>query len=145
MSTPCHFHALLLCQFDREHFSEVFVDLKWFESKVGNKYLNEAAGLAAEEADAKVLKSKVRNILLIMKPVGSHMRCHFYCYRPSKLFDKVLICGCSQSSDDSLCLAALDGVKGTHTSGKGMHIVVHILSLSVIVQCLLLEQSGVRQ
>ncbi|KAI1882663.1 hypothetical protein AGOR_G00237200 [Albula goreensis] len=39
-----------LSEFDREHFSEVFVDLKWFESKVGNKYLNEAAGLAAEEA-----------------------------------------------------------------------------------------------
>uniref|UniRef100_A0A674N4Y8 5'-3' exoribonuclease 1 n=1 Tax=Takifugu rubripes TaxID=31033 RepID=A0A674N4Y8_TAKRU len=34
-----------LSEFDREHFSEVFVDLKWFESKVGNKYLNEAAGL----------------------------------------------------------------------------------------------------
>uniref|UniRef100_A0A673CG56 5'-3' exoribonuclease 1 n=1 Tax=Sphaeramia orbicularis TaxID=375764 RepID=A0A673CG56_9TELE len=42
-----------LSEFDREHFSEVFVDLKWFESKVGNKYLNEAAGLAAEkEADS---------------------------------------------------------------------------------------------
>uniref|UniRef100_A0A7N9ARZ1 5'-3' exoribonuclease 1 n=1 Tax=Mastacembelus armatus TaxID=205130 RepID=A0A7N9ARZ1_9TELE len=42
-----------LAEFDREHFSEVFVDLKWFESKVGNKYLNEAAGLAAEkEADS---------------------------------------------------------------------------------------------
>uniref|UniRef100_A0A8C3BH55 5'-3' exoribonuclease 1 n=1 Tax=Cairina moschata TaxID=8855 RepID=A0A8C3BH55_CAIMO len=40
----------LSLQFDREHFSEVFVDLKWFESKVGNKYLNEAAGIAAEEA-----------------------------------------------------------------------------------------------
>lgn len=39
-------------QFDREHFSEVFVDLKWFESKVGNKYLNEAAGLAAEQEAA---------------------------------------------------------------------------------------------
>lgn len=47
-------------QFDREHFSEVFVDLKWFESKVGNKYLNEAAGLAAEEARGKdIRKSKV--------------------------------------------------------------------------------------
>ncbi|XP_068604868.1 5'-3' exoribonuclease 1 [Brachionichthys hirsutus] len=43
-----------LAEFDREHFNEVFVDLKWFESKVGNKYLNEAAGLAAEkEADSK--------------------------------------------------------------------------------------------
>lgn len=42
--------ANLISQFDREHFSEVFVDLKWFESKVGNKYLNEAAGIAAEEA-----------------------------------------------------------------------------------------------
>lgn len=40
-------------QFDREHFSEVFVDLKWFESKVGNKYLNEAAGLAAEKEAAR--------------------------------------------------------------------------------------------
>ncbi|XP_062988229.1 5'-3' exoribonuclease 1 isoform X2 [Elgaria multicarinata webbii] len=39
-----------LSDFDREHFSEVFVDLKWFESKVGNKYLNEAAGIAAEES-----------------------------------------------------------------------------------------------
>ncbi|XP_037537485.1 5'-3' exoribonuclease 1 [Nematolebias whitei] len=38
-----------LSEFDREHFSEVFVDLKWFESKIGNKYLNESAGLAAEE------------------------------------------------------------------------------------------------
>ena len=47
-------------QFDREHFNEVFVDLKWFESKVGNKYLNEAAGRAAEEARSKdVRKSKV--------------------------------------------------------------------------------------
>ncbi|XP_041420887.1 5'-3' exoribonuclease 1 isoform X2 [Xenopus laevis] len=39
-----------LSDFDREHFNEIFVDLKWFESKVGNKYLNEAAGQAAEEA-----------------------------------------------------------------------------------------------
>ncbi|XP_017276378.1 5'-3' exoribonuclease 1 isoform X2 [Kryptolebias marmoratus] len=38
-----------LSEFDREHFNEVFVDLKWFESKIGNKYLNESAGLAAEE------------------------------------------------------------------------------------------------
>ncbi|XP_066513701.1 5'-3' exoribonuclease 1-like isoform X3 [Hoplias malabaricus] len=46
-----HFEKYLekLSEFDREHFSEVFVDLKWFESKVGNKYLNEAAGQAAEE------------------------------------------------------------------------------------------------
>lgn len=43
-----------LAEFDREHFSEVFVDLKWFESKVGNKYLNEAAGLAAEKEAAGI-------------------------------------------------------------------------------------------
>ncbi|XP_008264500.2 5'-3' exoribonuclease 1 isoform X2 [Oryctolagus cuniculus] len=43
-------YLVKLSDFDREHFSEVFVDLKWFESKVGNKYLNEAAGIAAEEA-----------------------------------------------------------------------------------------------
>uniref|UniRef100_A0A4W4G951 5'-3' exoribonuclease 1 n=1 Tax=Electrophorus electricus TaxID=8005 RepID=A0A4W4G951_ELEEL len=50
-----HFEKYLekLSEFDREHFSEVYVDLKWFESKVGNKYLNEAAGLAAEEAVGK--------------------------------------------------------------------------------------------
>ncbi|XP_041751863.2 5'-3' exoribonuclease 1 isoform X3 [Coregonus clupeaformis] len=47
-----------LSEFDREHFNEVFVDLKWFESKVGNKYLNEAAGLAAEEAHWKDSRKK---------------------------------------------------------------------------------------
>uniref|UniRef100_A0A665V7G5 5'-3' exoribonuclease 1 n=1 Tax=Echeneis naucrates TaxID=173247 RepID=A0A665V7G5_ECHNA len=47
-----------LAEFDREHFSEVFVDLKWFESKVGNKYLNEAAGLAAEKEAAMKVKGK---------------------------------------------------------------------------------------
>ncbi|XP_072474295.1 5'-3' exoribonuclease 1 isoform X3 [Notamacropus eugenii] len=49
-------YLIKLSDFDREHFSEVFVDLKWFESKVGNKYLNEAAGIAAEEA--KTYKQK---------------------------------------------------------------------------------------
>uniref|UniRef100_A0A6I8RYS6 5'-3' exoribonuclease 1 n=1 Tax=Xenopus tropicalis TaxID=8364 RepID=A0A6I8RYS6_XENTR len=49
-----------LSDFDREHFNEIFVDLKWFESKVGNKYLNEAAGQAAEEAkNIKKKKNKV--------------------------------------------------------------------------------------
>uniref|UniRef100_A0A3Q2V9U2 5'-3' exoribonuclease 1 n=2 Tax=Pseudocrenilabrinae TaxID=318546 RepID=A0A3Q2V9U2_HAPBU len=47
----CVFPQFLVL-FDREHFNEVFVDLKWFESKVGNKYLNEAAGLAAEKEAA---------------------------------------------------------------------------------------------
>lgn len=50
---------IIWLQFDREHFSEVFVDLKWFESKVGKKYLNEAAGIAAEEAKRRNKKSKV--------------------------------------------------------------------------------------
>jgi len=45
------------------------VDLKWFESKVGNKYLNEAAGLAAEEADVKALKKRKVNISS-MQPDG---------------------------------------------------------------------------
>ncbi|KAL6038203.1 hypothetical protein STEG23_030971, partial [Scotinomys teguina] len=52
-------YLVKLSDFDREHFSEVFVDLKWFESKVGNKYLNEAAGAAAEEA--KKCKEKRRS------------------------------------------------------------------------------------
>ncbi|XP_006895177.1 PREDICTED: 5'-3' exoribonuclease 1 [Elephantulus edwardii] len=51
-------YLVKLSDFDREHFSEVFVDLKWFESKVGNKYLNEAAGLAAEEAKSHKEKKK---------------------------------------------------------------------------------------
>ncbi len=47
----------------------MFVDLKWFESKVGNKYLNEAAGLAAEEAGAKHTKKSKVNISS-MQPDG---------------------------------------------------------------------------
>nr|KAF6476912.1 5'-3' exoribonuclease 1 [Rousettus aegyptiacus] len=55
-------YLVKLSDFDREHFSEVFVDLKWFESKVGNKYLNEAAGVAAEEA--KNYKEKKKSKLI---------------------------------------------------------------------------------
>ncbi|XP_053315450.1 5'-3' exoribonuclease 1 isoform X2 [Spea bombifrons] len=57
-----HFEKYLikLSAFDREHFNDIFVDLKWFESKVGNKYLNEAAGQAAEEdRNNKKKKAKV--------------------------------------------------------------------------------------
>ncbi|XP_058517368.1 5'-3' exoribonuclease 1 isoform X3 [Ochotona princeps] len=53
-------YLVKLSDFDREHFSEVFVDLKWFESKVGNKYLNEAAGIAAEEAKNFKEKKKLK-------------------------------------------------------------------------------------
>ncbi|XP_067851147.1 5'-3' exoribonuclease 1 isoform X3 [Heptranchias perlo] len=62
-----HFEKYLmkLSEFDREHFSEIFVDLKWFESKVGKKYLNEAAGLAAEEAKRRKKKNKVRDDLCL--------------------------------------------------------------------------------
>ncbi|KAJ0058968.1 hypothetical protein NL108_003310, partial [Boleophthalmus pectinirostris] len=66
-----------LSEFDREHFSEVFVDLKWFESKVGNKYLNEAAGLAAEEeASGSNTNEKVQKIRALVdmtsqqRPIG---------------------------------------------------------------------------
>ncbi|XP_078266540.1 5'-3' exoribonuclease 1 isoform X2 [Rhinoraja longicauda] len=58
-------YLLKLSEFDREHFSDVFVDLKWFESKVGKKYLNEAAGIAAEEAKRQNKKSKVRDDLCL--------------------------------------------------------------------------------
>ncbi|XP_056148713.1 5'-3' exoribonuclease 1 [Lampris incognitus] len=55
-----------LSEFDREHFNEVFVDLKWFESRVGNKYLNEAAGLAAEkEAITKDNKKREESVLCL--------------------------------------------------------------------------------
>uniref|UniRef100_A0A8C9W0Y4 5'-3' exoribonuclease 1 n=1 Tax=Scleropages formosus TaxID=113540 RepID=A0A8C9W0Y4_SCLFO len=47
-------YLVKLSEFDRDHFREVFVDLKWFESKVGNKYVNEAAGQAAEESRRRV-------------------------------------------------------------------------------------------
>uniref|UniRef100_A0A8C0GMW3 5'-3' exoribonuclease 1 n=1 Tax=Chelonoidis abingdonii TaxID=106734 RepID=A0A8C0GMW3_CHEAB len=56
-----------LSDFDREHFSEVFVDLKWFESKVGNKYLNEAAGIAAEEARSHKQKKQKVGILNVQE------------------------------------------------------------------------------
>ncbi|CAL1580188.1 unnamed protein product [Knipowitschia caucasica] len=63
-----------LAEFDREHFNEVFVDLKWFESKVGNKYLNEAAGLAAEEeASGSDGNKKIRALVdatSMQKPIG---------------------------------------------------------------------------
>ncbi|XP_066455607.1 5'-3' exoribonuclease 1 isoform X2 [Eleutherodactylus coqui] len=64
-----HFEKYLakLSAFDREHFNEIFVDLKWFESKVGNKYLNEAAGQAAEEAEnCKKNKNKVSDDALCL-------------------------------------------------------------------------------
>ncbi|XP_041954750.1 5'-3' exoribonuclease 1 isoform X1 [Alosa sapidissima] len=60
-----------LSEFDREHFNEVFVDLKWFESKVGNKYLNEAAGLAAEEARKDIRKSKSQQDSLCLAALDS--------------------------------------------------------------------------
>ncbi|XP_044288700.1 5'-3' exoribonuclease 1 isoform X3 [Varanus komodoensis] len=54
-----------LSDFDREHFSEVFVDLKWFESKVGNKYLNEAAGIAAEESKKQKKRKAQENAIFL--------------------------------------------------------------------------------
>lgn len=59
-----------LSEFDREHFSEVFVDLKWFESKVGNKYLNEAAGLAAEEEASGIdgINAEVSGLAALTSP-----------------------------------------------------------------------------
>uniref|UniRef100_A0A673CC85 5'-3' exoribonuclease 1 n=1 Tax=Sphaeramia orbicularis TaxID=375764 RepID=A0A673CC85_9TELE len=64
-----------LSEFDREHFSEVFVDLKWFESKVGNKYLNEAAGLAAEkEAAGTILITLFQDSALCLAALSSSER-----------------------------------------------------------------------
>ncbi|XP_070775149.1 5'-3' exoribonuclease 1 isoform X1 [Enoplosus armatus] len=65
-----------LAEFDREHFSEVFVDLKWFESKVGNKYLNEAAGLAAEKeaASKDALKNESCDSALCLAALSSSER-----------------------------------------------------------------------
>ncbi|XP_063077611.1 5'-3' exoribonuclease 1-like isoform X2 [Engraulis encrasicolus] len=42
-----------LSEFDREHFSEVFDDLKWFRSKMGNKCLEETAHQASEVSNSK--------------------------------------------------------------------------------------------
>lgn len=70
-------------QFDREHFQEVFVDLKWFESKVGNKYLNEAAGRAAEmeaetmnKAEVDMVSFRSGNVSTTVHVVGV-MNCFF--------------------------------------------------------------------
>uniref|UniRef100_A0A8C3AVK3 5'-3' exoribonuclease 1 n=1 Tax=Cyclopterus lumpus TaxID=8103 RepID=A0A8C3AVK3_CYCLU len=59
-----------LAEFDREHFSEIFVDLKWFESKVGNKYLNEAAGLAAEKEAASKAANKNKDLTSSERVIG---------------------------------------------------------------------------
>ncbi|KAK2895723.1 5'-3' exoribonuclease 1 isoform X2 [Channa argus] len=60
-----------LSEFDREHFNEVFVDLKWFESKVGNKYLNEAAGQAAEREAAGKNANKMEDSTLCLPALTS--------------------------------------------------------------------------
>lgn len=80
------------CQFDREHFNEVFVDLKWFESKVGNKYLNEAAGLAAEKeaASKDARKNEVGTSTENMHCVFQH--CFHVCLFPVIDFLKKNIC-----------------------------------------------------
>uniref|UniRef100_A0A3P8X0H4 5'-3' exoribonuclease 1 n=1 Tax=Cynoglossus semilaevis TaxID=244447 RepID=A0A3P8X0H4_CYNSE len=62
-----------LSEFDREHFQEVFVDLKWFESKVGNKYLNEAAGRAAEMEAETMNKAEDSSISLAALTAGVKM------------------------------------------------------------------------
>lgn len=49
-----------LLDFDWEYFSEVFVDLKWFESKVGNKYFNEVVGVVVEEVRNYKEKKKLK-------------------------------------------------------------------------------------
>lgn len=43
------------------------MDLKWFESKVGNKYLNESAGIAAEEEAASRTGAKAEVERLYLK------------------------------------------------------------------------------
>lgn len=67
-----HFEKYMekLAEFDREHFSDIFVDLKWFESKVGNKYLNEAAGLAAEKEAATKAANKNKDFTLTERVIG---------------------------------------------------------------------------
>nr|XP_046264541.1 5'-3' exoribonuclease 1 isoform X2 [Scatophagus argus] len=63
-----------LSEFDREHFNDVFVDLKWFESKVGNKYLNEAAGKAAEKEAASKDTNKKEDSALCLAGLASSER-----------------------------------------------------------------------
>ncbi|XP_070609455.1 5'-3' exoribonuclease 1 isoform X3 [Erythrolamprus reginae] len=58
-------YLIKLSEFDREHFNEIFVDLKWFESKVGNKYLNEAAGIAAEESKKQKNLKAQENVICL--------------------------------------------------------------------------------
>lgn len=100
------------CQFDREHFNEVFVDLKWFESKVGNKYLNEAAGLAAEKeaASKDARKNEVGTSTENMHCVFQH--CFHVCLFPVIDFLKKISVGfCSLSGFP-------DYIRESHRRGK---------------------------
>lgn len=51
------------------------MDLKWFESKVGNKYLNEAAGLAAEKEAARKNTNK-KEVDVAMTRAGCYALCN---------------------------------------------------------------------
>uniref|UniRef100_A0A674EEG6 5'-3' exoribonuclease 1 n=1 Tax=Salmo trutta TaxID=8032 RepID=A0A674EEG6_SALTR len=101
-----------LSEFDREHFNEVFVDLKWFESKVGNKYLNEAAGLAAEEAHSKDARKKdlVRHDSLRLTTLDEDMfEAEFRQYKRTYYMTKM---GVEVVSDEFLANQALCYVEG---------------------------------
>ncbi len=90
----------------------MFVDLKWFESKVGNKYLNEAAGLAAEEADAKDMKKSKVNISS-MQPDGWYTKAHI---NLSYLHLK------SSQTMSSLSLFQREGVRSNHVLPSLSHV-----------------------
>uniref|UniRef100_A0A674NXE1 5'-3' exoribonuclease 1 n=1 Tax=Takifugu rubripes TaxID=31033 RepID=A0A674NXE1_TAKRU len=103
-----------LSEFDREHFSEVFVDLKWFESKVGNKYLNEAAGLAAEKEAA--IQDSTRCLTASEKPAGDDeeedddlFETEFRQYKRTYYMTKM---GVDVVSDDFLAMQAKCYVEG---------------------------------
>uniref|UniRef100_A0A8C9U1S1 5'-3' exoribonuclease 1 n=1 Tax=Scleropages formosus TaxID=113540 RepID=A0A8C9U1S1_SCLFO len=106
-------YLVKLSEFDRDHFREVFVDLKWFESKVGNKYVNEAAGQAAEESRRRVgRKNRVRSVTSIAQDDCEDedmFETEFRQYKRSYYMTKM---GVEVVSDDFLASQALCYVEG---------------------------------
>ncbi len=102
------------------------MDLKWFESKVGNKYLNEAAGLAAEkEAASKDPNKKQVRCMQGWNEAHTtfihffHLQLQFQFPVENNSYNLLCVFVCVCVQDSALCLAALTSSERVAGEGKG--------------------------